>query len=42
MLKVGGSRASWWKEHLSTLLPEATLYLAGEEMNRDDMGYAIV
>ncbi len=42
MLKVGGSRASWWKQHLSTLLPKATLYLAGEEMNRDDIDYAVV
>ena len=42
MLKVGGSRASWWKQHLSTLLPEATLYLAGEEMNRDEIDYAVV
>ena len=42
MLKVGGSRASWWKEHLSTLLPEASLYLAGEEMNRDEIDYAVV
>ena len=42
MLKVGGRRASWWKQHLSTLLPEATVYLADEAMNRDDMDYAVV
>ena len=42
VLKVGGSRASWWKQHLSTLLSEATVYLANEEMNRDDIDYAVV
>ncbi len=27
---------------MRALLSETTLYLAGEEMNRDDIGYAIV
>ena len=42
VLKVGGGRASWWKQHLSTLLSEAKVYLANEEMNRDDIDYAVV
>ena len=42
VIKVGGSRAAWWKEHMSGLLPEMEVFLADEELDRDAIEYAIV
>ncbi len=42
VLKVGGSRAAWWKEHMSRLLPEMEVHLADEPMDRESVEYAIV
>ncbi len=42
VIKVGGSRAAWWKNHMSDLLPEMDVFLADEDYDRDDIEYAIV
>ena len=42
VLKVGGTRALWWKEHMSALLPEMEVLLANEPMDREAIEYAIV
>ena len=42
VLKVGGSRANWWKEHMSNLLPEIEVLLADDPMDKDAVEYAIV
>lgn len=42
IVKVGGKRARWWREHLSDLLPEAEVYLAGDPVDRDSIDYAVV
>ena len=42
VLKVGGTRAQWWKNHMSTLLPEMEVALASERISREAIEYAIV
>ena len=42
VLKVGGTRAQWWKNHMSTLLPEMEVALASERIDREAIEYAIV
>jgi len=42
VIKVGGARASWWKEHMSSLLPEFEFFLADEEMDKSSIDFAIV
>lgn len=42
VLKVGARRAAWWKEHMSTLLPEFEIFLADEPMDRETIDHAIV
>ena len=42
ILKVGGSRADWWKEHLSELLPEYEVFLAEESVDKEAIDFAVV
>ena len=42
VLKIGPQRAAWWQEHLSRLLPESEVYLADQDMNRNQIDYAVV
>jgi len=42
VLKVGGARAPWWKEHMSSLLPEFDVFLHTDEFDKDSIDFAIV
>jgi len=42
VIKVGGARAAWWKEHMSSLLPEMEVWLHDDPMDKDAVEYAIV
>ena len=42
VIKVGGARATWWKEHMSGLLPAMEVFLADDPMDKDAIEYAIV
>ena len=42
VLKVGEARASWWKEHMSFLLPEFDVFLHTDEFDKDSIDFAIV
>jgi glyoxylate/hydroxypyruvate reductase A len=42
VLKVGGRRAQWWKQHMSELLPDFEVFLADDPMDRAEIDFAIV
>ncbi len=42
VLKVNGPRANWWKEHMSSLLPDFDVFLSTEEMEKETIDFAIV
>ena len=42
IIKVGGARAPWWKEHISSLLPEMEIFLAEETVDKSTIDFAIV
>ena len=42
IIKVGGDRAPWWKEHISSLLPEMEIFLAEETVDKATIDFAIV
>jgi len=42
VIKVGVSRAQWWKEHMGSLLPEIEIFLDSEPMERELIEFAIV
>ena len=42
VLKIGPQRAAWWQEHLSRLLPEGEVFLADQDMDRNQIDYAVV
>ena len=42
VVKIGPQRAAWWQEHLSRLLPEGEVFLADQDMDRNQIDYAVV
>ncbi|MBT6272338.1 MAG: glyoxylate/hydroxypyruvate reductase A [Rhodobacteraceae bacterium] len=42
VLKVGGARADWWKDHMAGLLPEYEVILAEEVVDKDIIDFAVV
>ena len=42
VLKVGQSRADWWKDHMVDLLPEHEIFLSSEVIDKDSIDLAIV
>ena len=42
VLKVGQSRADWWKDHMVDLLPEHEIFLSDEVIDEDSIDLAIV
>lgn len=42
VLKVGQSRAVWWKDHMVDLLPEHEIFLSEEVIDEDSIDLAIV
>lgn len=42
VLKVGGARADWWKDHMAGLLPEYEVFLAEEVVDKDAIDFAVV
>ena len=42
VVKIGPQRAAWWQEHLSHLLPEGEVFLADQDMDRNQIDYAVV
>ena len=42
IVKVGDTRAHWWKEHMSSLLPEMEIFLVDEVVDKSTIDFAIV
>ena len=42
VLKIGKKRALWWKEHMSSLLPDFDFFLADESYDNEMIEYAVV
>ena len=42
IIKVGRASAPWWKEHISSLLPEMEIFLAEEAVDKSTIDFAIV
>ena len=42
VLKVGGARADWWKDHMAGLLPEYEVILAEEVVDKEIIDFAVV
>ena len=42
VIKVGKERSEWWKEHMSSILPNYNIFLAHENYDKDKIDFAIV
>ena len=42
VIKVSNVRATWWKEHMSSLIPEYNFYLNDEDFDNNTIDFVIV